>query len=375
MLRMYWVMASSLLFLAGSISSTHLVQRELSDYPLALCNDGTPATYFYSEEDLANPYLLIDLQGGGACQSPDSCQHRCEENSPALCTADTAQHHDMNKTMWSKDRQENPPFHNFGKVFLHYCSSDLYAGTRSKNDGDSEYYFHGKHIIEALIEDIIKHKPDVENTKQLVFMGTSAGAYGVALNCDFVAEKFHAVSGEIDVRCIADAGDFYPPWVHTEGCDPYELNGMAQQFWQAKGDQSCFESTPEGSLECDMFPSYYNYIETPFMVVAHYIDTTVHGPCTPPLDQNPQFWEEWQQSAFAMALTFIEDKPQNGLFFSNCPFHVSVSNEFAWSKMDVPLVNSEGSELYKNIVNNWLTGQGPYQAMDLPLEKNPKCPY
>ena len=39
--------------------------------------------------------------------------------------------------------------------------------------------------------------------------------------------------------------------------------------------------------------------------------------------------------------------------------------------MDVPLVNGEGSELYKNIVKNWLTGDGPYQAMDLPLQKNP----
>ena len=56
-------------------------------------------------------------------------------------------------------------------------------------------------------------------------------------------------------------------------------------------------------------------------------------------------------------------------------FHSSVGQEFAWNDMDVPLVNEEGSELLKNIVRNWLTGDGPYQAMDLPLQKNPKCPF
>ena len=43
--------------------------------------------------------------------------------------------------------------------------------------------------------------------------------------------------------------------------------------------------------------------------------------------------------------------------------------------MDTPLVNEEGSEVYKNVVRNWLTGDSGHQAMDMPLEKNPKCPY
>ena len=78
---------------------------------------------------------------------------------------------------------------------------------------------------------------------------------------------------------------------------------------------------------------------------------------------------------FYQGFSYHQDKPQNGLFFSNCPFHVSLTEEFAWSEMDVPLVNAEGSVLYKNIVHNWLAGEGPYQAMDMPLQKNPKCPY
>ena len=64
----------------------------------------------------------------------------------------------------------------------------------------------------------------------------------------------------------------------------------------------------------------------------------------------------------------------NGLFFSNCPFHVATGHEYSWSQMNVPLVNSEGSEVLRNIIKNWLSGDGNHQAMDMPLEKNPKCP-
>ena len=381
-----------LLCISTQLHADHLVIRKLTDYPLALCNDGSQASYHYTEGDLDNPQMLIYLQGGGACATADGCSNRCKDGD-YLCTADTNPAYDKEYTMWSQDPKENPAFHNFGKVFVHYCSSDVWCGTRSASDDTNGYYFHGKHIVEAVVNYIIKHKPNIESMKQMVLIGTSAGAFGVNLNCDFVADKFHAVNPGLDVRCIADAGDFFPTTVHTEGCDPYELTEMTHQFWQGVGDQSCIDETPEGSKECLMFSSYYNFIETPLMTVAHYIDTTVHGPCTPALDEDQDFWDNWQKEAASMAFTFIEviqfdiylifyetiyffqDKPMNGLFFSNCPFHVSLSIEFAWSDMDVPLVDEEGSVLYKDIIANWLTGQGPYQAMDMPLQKNPKCPY
>ena len=294
-----------LLSLALPLHADHLVLRELQDYPLALCNDGTPATYHYTQGDLENPYMLIYLQGGGACESAQSCEHRCQGGN-ALCTADTAQSKDKEKTMWSTEQEENPAFHHFGKVYVHYCSSDVWSGTRSASADTNNFFFHGKHIVEAVVKDIIKHKPNVESMKQMVLIGTSAGAYGVNLNCDFVADLFHVVNPSLDVRCIADAGDFYPPWVNKEGCDPYELMEKTHQFWQGVGDQSCVDENPEDSKDCLIFPSYYNYIETPFMVVAHYIDTVVHGPCTPGLQQDQEFWDNWQLEAFTMALSYLE---------------------------------------------------------------------
>jgi len=362
-----------LLFLAAQLQADHLVLRELTDYPLALCNDGTHATYHYTQGDIHNPYMMIYLKGGGACATEKSCHDRCK-NGNSLCTADTSPTKDKDTTIWSTDPEENPPFHNFGKVYVDYCSSDVWSGTRSASAETGGYYFHGKHIVEAVVKDIIKNKPNIESVKQVVLIGTSAGAFGTNLNCDFVAYMFHEVNPGLDVRCIADSPDFYPTTVHTEDCDPYDFTEMAHQLWQAIGDQSCVDESPEGSRDCLILPSYYNFIETPAMVIAQYIDTTVHGACTPSLHEDQQFWDDWQLEAFSMANTYVEDKPMNGLFFSNCPFHVATGHEYSWSQMDVPLVNSEGSEVLRNIIKNWLSGDGNHQAMDMPLEKNPKCP-
>ena len=47
-----------------------------------------------------------------------------------------------------------------------------------------------RYIVQAVVEDIIKHAPNLANLNQLVLMGESAGAYGVGFNCDMVADRF-----------------------------------------------------------------------------------------------------------------------------------------------------------------------------------------
>ena len=88
-------------------------------------------------------------------------------------------------------------------MFVHYCSSDLYTGTREASEETGNYIFHGRYIVQAVVEDIIMHAPNLDNLKQLVLMGESAGAYGVGFNCDFVADRFHEVMPYLDIYlCI-----------------------------------------------------------------------------------------------------------------------------------------------------------------------------
>ena len=139
-----------LCLLINSSSNTILHKRSLSQYPLAVCNDGSPAAYYVSDQMQEEDYegVVVYLQEGGGCANVEDCDARCQVNSPGLCTEDPNQEHDLDYTMWSQDPEENPPFHNFYKIFVPYCSSDVYTGTRNTSEETGNYYFHGKLVVE-----------------------------------------------------------------------------------------------------------------------------------------------------------------------------------------------------------------------------------
>ena len=107
------------------------VKRSLASHPLAKCNDGTPANYYYSDDLLHATKLVINLQGGGACYDKQGCKNRLEQkihknpnskhfrckNGNILCTESPDEEKDLWKTMWSNDPEENPPFHDAAKVW------------------------------------------------------------------------------------------------------------------------------------------------------------------------------------------------------------------------------------------------------------------
>ena len=123
---------------------------------------------------------------------------------------------------------------------------------------------------------IFKHAPNLANLKQLVYKCTC--------HCNHVEVRFHKVMPDLDVRCVADAGDFYPPYMSTsQNCDVLTLMSNVATFYQSEGDTSCFSGTwgPDNTeLECLTFMTSYPHITTPFFVVNHFVDTTVHGWCT-----------------------------------------------------------------------------------------------
>ena len=78
-------------------------------------------------------------------------------------------------------------------------------------------------------------------------------------------------------------------------------------------------------------------------------------------------------SEYAVVYNYFQDKPSNGLFVPRCFFHVLAKNDKAWSGIEVPVVGSDDTILLKDIISNWLTGAGPFQAIDNPSETNQFC--
>ena len=272
---------------------TTLYRGDLSSYPLALCNDGTTATYYYSGDIQTSGKLLLYMQGGGACGSVEECARRCNNQESAFrCTTSNNQTIEESYTFWSPDQDTNPPFHDFAKVFLHYCSSDGWQGSRDAGEETGGYHFHGKDIVNAILDDLIATKINIDQIEQVVLLGTSAGAMGVQGVCDSVADTFKAENNDIDARCIADSGDLVP--TIGQDCNTEEEVAAGLEFYGAELDPSCAGSN--SLLECKLFSSSYQFINTPLMVVHNYIDPVVTGPCAPEVNnENPGYLSQWPQ--------------------------------------------------------------------------------
>ena len=186
-----------------------------------------------------------------------------------------------------------------------YCSSDVYSGRRDGERATGGFTFHGKYVIEAVIQDLVSQLSGA-SPYQFVLFGVSAGAYGVALNCDAVAAKVKGEHSGADVRCVVDGTDFIPTTVALDGCDPLANNAAAASFWQGSFDQSCESELGADSPRCYVFSSYMSYIDTPFMVVAPFeeIDPGIIT-CAPEYPSNSDFWARWRTAMATLAADLI----------------------------------------------------------------------
>merc|ERR1711962_424460 len=363
----------------GSACTSILNRRSLEEYNNAICNDGSTAVYYVDEEAHRDGQsVMVYLEGGGACYTAQTCSDRCEgAEAEYLCEAQTDPVKDFNEHVWSKDPTTNPGLHDSLKVYVPYCTSDGYSGRRPASSETGGYAFFGKAVVEGLVEDLLEKVIGSNSIRQFTLMGVSAGAFGVAFNCDAVAAKVKAKDPNADVRCIMDSHDFIPTDV-SEGCNPLEWGSLAKTYWQGEFDQSCEQANGADSTQCNVFTTYYQQITTPFMVIVplEEVDPGVH-PCTPEWPEDSNFWSRWREALYTAAQQLAQDMPNSGMFMSNCAHHVTLANPTTWSAMPVPTIdsNDQASVTLNQVLSNWLKDARPFQALDGPNTRNPSCPY
>lgn len=286
---------------------------DVKRYPQAICNDGTPAIFYYAEatrpED--RDKWLIFLQGGGSCVDGQSCAQR-------WCSIETAYGMDKMTTSLSKPQirangfltpESQNRFGTWNRVLIFYCSSDTWSGDAVRTvqatlgNGtvrDYDIYFKGSRIIDAVIDTlrnasprrrVVRHDvppwPDLDDATDVLFGGASAGGAGVRTQLDRVADKLRASNPDADVRGVMDASyltmsenrDF----AHSKFCalDPargcsYETFAKAardeidEKLYGGRGDESCAEyhaAFPGTDWRCgDGEHVQLNHLSTPFFI-------------------------------------------------------------------------------------------------------------
>ncbi|KAH8050662.1 pectin acetylesterase [Aureococcus anophagefferens] len=216
----------------------------------AVCNDGTPAAYYFAPGSPSSKTFLVYLSGGGQCYDAASCagrgdgslypHHNCSTSDASkpcfLSSKDYGA--TCNKTgIFSEDPAANRPLHGAHKAYVPYCSSDAHMG-----DGEKfGLQFRGRRIVDAVLADLAAHK-GLGDADLVVFGGGSAGGRGAMVHLDRAAATLKAagagaVVGFLDSPYYVDVAP-YPP-AHfvgflTEMEDAYENFDTSGVFdgWQ-----------------------------------------------------------------------------------------------------------------------------------------------
>jgi hypothetical protein len=129
----------------------------------ALCNDGSPATYYFRDcprpadecAQLGSQDWLIVFAGGApseTCFDGPSCAARMVEQPNATSSNLLNDTLESPSGIFSFSGEENPNFYAERTVLVPYCSSDMWVGNSSAQAAG--VYFRGAAIARAVLEDL-----------------------------------------------------------------------------------------------------------------------------------------------------------------------------------------------------------------------------
>jgi Pectinacetylesterase len=198
----------------------------------------------------------------------------------AACTTRWAEQHNLMTTFGLPMREANdgllsdsdgvnPAFARFNHVRIHYCSSDGYSGDAVRTIGGRKTEFRGHRIVDAVIEDLMEGSvvgsPTLRDATEVIFAGSSAGAFGVHNNVDRIAARLSWAK----VKAVADSGwipDIPPYGPGTLDVRPDTPNGV--EYYHAQPDESCAAANSGQAGKCLLESFVFRYLSTPTFVYA-----------------------------------------------------------------------------------------------------------
>jgi hypothetical protein len=192
---LWWLILCWAIGSANSANTTTLTRflLDLGKYPLAVCNDGSPAGMYLrpSPSGRSTDWLLFQ-QGGGWCYDPHTCAERAKV-APALTSSKG----------WPATQAEggifastHANFEDMNLVFVPYCTSDGFAGSVTGPPALPEWSFRGHDVVTAVVQDLVAtHGMGSKPGSTVLYSGCSAGARGALFNLDRVGALLAALTG------------------------------------------------------------------------------------------------------------------------------------------------------------------------------------
>lgn len=215
---------------AGGLAPGDDLQRvnlDPASFPDAVCNDGTPAFFYFrpAANEASRDKWVVQLQGGAGCADEDSCAARWCSVGTAFGMTQMSAEHSPEKGIKADGilsrtgaLGQSNPLGDFNHVFVRYCSSDHWVGTAGAIDVDGHHpvtdapvsyriAFNGARILDAVLSTLRRDggEPpaytlgggsealaDLDDASTVVLAGASAGGIGTILQADRVYETLRS---------------------------------------------------------------------------------------------------------------------------------------------------------------------------------------
>jgi hypothetical protein len=291
----------------------------------AVCNDGSPGGYYFRQGSVNT--WVIHQEGGWCCWDNESCSSRAA-NSPVLVSSKTWTKTTTQAGIFSEYSEENPTFYTANMVYMGYCSSDNWAGTRDPigTEGTDAWYFKGSVITKSIVEDLFEM--GLNASSEILFTGCSAGGKGVWSNVDLVRSYLPFTPakylGFSDEGWISDFGGV------MDSITWYEMFQLGQGIWVPNVNPTCAIAHPDHEFLCIYGSIVLPYIDTPTVAHAEQYDIVqwnIDCNCNfNPSNTTHMGWMEDMRSSLVASYRTVF--PPHSLFSPACASHCSSLGEF-----------------------------------------------
>ncbi len=365
----------------------HRVDIDMSEFPDAVCSDGTPASFYIrpATDSKDDRRWVIHLQGGGGCMTEEECKKR-------WCGTEFYTAAQMSND-WNADGVADRPeqaeekglpsssaannFATWNHVYVPYCTSDLWMGRA--NDvllNTFSVDARGHTIISAVREMLRKGDANVaweavdgtgiaklDGAIEILFTGTSAGGFGVLQNGDWFLEDFpDARAGLVSDASIDVHPDVILDWdlweettnrnYYSHRIDLYGARWAPDGYWHRIDgfvDESCANYYDLSRCASPTFLLSLNHgldplVETPIYLRMDLEDNVLakwilghNGPVNPDGDRvtlgpggpRPTLQDYTEMMRETMVLLHADSEADISVFAPRCEQHVGLENDNA----------------------------------------------
>lgn len=311
-------------------------------HPDAMCNDGSaPAFMVRQGVGSARDRWIVFLDGGGFCATLEDCAPRVAHGDGNWVSSDPLREPvaiGPRTGVLDPAKSGNPDFFDASVLRIFYCSSDFHYG-RHRGTGPfsdlslNSWSFMGNANLKAILAHAMAEH-GLDEAKEVLLMGTSAGAIGALLNANEVKRLLPPATRFL---AAADSGlpIRYPDFDQEQGraTNPPVYSGDqklidALAVWQPSLDARCLALAQKQGMGEHVCLSSAFFVSQPIMTVPSLLvhsltDTTFLGHLGVPMSASASPGMVAYVGAYANEMRgFLSSvQPLHSAFGIDDPFH------------------------------------------------------